>query len=67
MGLGRMGQGLRTVGVAERRARMAIRHHLAGERAGTVAAAVFTSGISLAVKAGRTVIQQNQLTVYQVT
>ena len=40
MGLGRMGQGLRTVGVAERRARMAIRHHLAGERAGTVAAAV---------------------------
>jgi hypothetical protein len=35
--------------------------------AGTVAAAVFTSGISLAVKAGRTVIQQNQLTLYQVT
>jgi hypothetical protein len=28
---------------------------------------VFTSGISLAVKAGRTVIQQNQLTLYQVT
>ena len=40
MGLDRTGQGLRTVGVAERRARMAIRHHLAGERAGTVAAAV---------------------------
>ncbi len=36
-----MGRGLRAVGVAERRARMAIRHHLApGERAGTVAAAV---------------------------
>jgi hypothetical protein len=35
--------------------------------AGTVAAAVFTSGISLAVKAGRTVIQHNQLTLYQVT
>jgi Winged helix DNA-binding domain len=36
-----MGQGIRTVGVAERRARLAIRHHLApGERAGTVAAAV---------------------------
>jgi DNA glycosylase AlkZ-like len=36
-----MGRGLRTVGVAERRARMAVRHHLApGERAGTVAAAV---------------------------
>ncbi len=36
-----MGQVIRTVGVAERRARLAIRHHLApGERAGTVAAAV---------------------------
>ena len=35
--------------------------------AGTVAAAVFTSGISLALKAGRTVIQHNQLTLYQVT
>jgi hypothetical protein len=35
-----MGRGLRAIGVAERRARMAIRHHLAGERAGTVAAAV---------------------------
>jgi len=36
-----MGRSLRAVGVAERRARMAIRHHLApGERAGTVAAAV---------------------------
>jgi winged helix DNA-binding protein len=36
-----MGQAIRTVGVAERRARLAIRHHLApGERAGTVAAAV---------------------------
>jgi hypothetical protein len=36
-----VGRGIRVVGVAERRARMAIRHHLApGERAGTVAAAV---------------------------
>jgi hypothetical protein len=36
-----MGQAIRTVGVPERRARLAIRHHLApGERAGTVAAAV---------------------------
>jgi hypothetical protein len=36
-----MGHGVRTVSVAERRARMAVRHHLApGERAGTVAAAV---------------------------
>ncbi len=35
-----MGRGIRTVSVAERRARMAVRHHLApGERAGTVAAA----------------------------
>jgi hypothetical protein len=35
-----MGRGLRAIGVAERQARMATRHHLAGERAGTVAAAV---------------------------
>jgi len=36
-----VGRGIRVVGVAERRARMAIRHHLAaGERASTVAAAV---------------------------
>ncbi len=35
-----MGHGLLAMGVAERRARMAARHHLAGERAGTVAAAV---------------------------
>jgi Winged helix DNA-binding domain len=35
-----MGHGIRTVSVAERRARMAVRHHLApGERAGTAAAA----------------------------
>ena len=35
-----MGQGIRTVSAAERRRRVAIRHHLApGERAGTVAAA----------------------------
>ncbi len=35
-----MGRVIRTVGVAERRARMAVRHHLApGERAGSVAAA----------------------------
>jgi Winged helix DNA-binding domain len=36
-----MGRAIRTVVVAERRARLAVRHHLApGERAGTVAAAV---------------------------
>jgi len=36
-----MGHGIRTISVAERRARLAVRHHLApGERAGTVAAAV---------------------------
>jgi hypothetical protein len=36
-----VGRGIRVVGVAERRVRMAIRHHLApGERASTVAAAV---------------------------
>ena len=35
--------------------------------AGTIAAAVFTGGMSLAVKAGRTVIQQNQLTLYLVS
>jgi Winged helix DNA-binding domain len=36
-----MGRGTRTVSVAERRARLAVRHHLApGERAGTVTAAV---------------------------
>jgi hypothetical protein len=36
-----MGRGIRPVGVAERRARMAVRHRLApGERAGTAAAAV---------------------------
>ena len=36
-----MGQGIRTVSVAERRRRLAVRHHLApGERAGTVAAVV---------------------------
>ncbi len=36
-----MGRSLRAVGAAERRARMAVRHHLApGERAATVAAAV---------------------------
>jgi Winged helix DNA-binding domain len=35
-----MGRGIRKVGVAERRARLAVRHHLApGERAGTVTAA----------------------------
>jgi Winged helix DNA-binding domain len=35
-----MGHGIRTVGVAERRRRLAVRHHLApGERAGTAAAA----------------------------
>jgi hypothetical protein len=35
-----MGHGIRTVSVAERRRRLAVRHHLApGERAGTVAAA----------------------------
>jgi hypothetical protein len=35
-----MGRGIRNVGVAERRARLAVRHHLApGERAGTVTAA----------------------------
>ncbi len=37
----RVGRDIRTVSVAERRARLAVRHHLApGERAGTVAAAV---------------------------
>ena len=36
-----MGRGIRAVSVAERRARLAVRHHLApGERAGTVTAAV---------------------------
>jgi Winged helix DNA-binding domain len=36
-----MGRGIRAVSVAERRARLAVRHHLApGRRAGTVAAAV---------------------------
>jgi hypothetical protein len=35
--------------------------------AGTIAAAVFTGGMSLAVKAGRTVIQDNQLTLYLVS
>jgi hypothetical protein len=36
-----MGHGIRTVSVAERRARLAVRHHLApGERAGTMTAAV---------------------------
>ena len=36
-----MGRGIRKVGAAERRARLAVRHHLApGERAGTVTAAV---------------------------
>jgi hypothetical protein len=36
-----MGHGIRTVSVAERRARLAVRHHLApGERVGTMAAAV---------------------------
>ena len=36
-----MGHDIRTVSVAERRARLAVRHHLApGERAGTMAAAV---------------------------
>jgi hypothetical protein len=35
--------------------------------AGTIAAAVFTGGMSLAVKAGRTVIQENQLTLYLVS
>jgi hypothetical protein len=36
-----MGHGTRTVSVAERRARLAVRHHLApGERVGTMAAAV---------------------------
>src|SRR5580700_3400164 len=34
-----MGQGIRTISVAERRRRLAVRHHLApGERAGTIAA-----------------------------
>jgi hypothetical protein len=37
--VGAMGQGIRTVSVAERRRRLAVRHHLApGERAGTLAA-----------------------------
>jgi Winged helix DNA-binding domain len=37
--VGAMGQGIRTVSVAERRRRLAVRHHLApGERAGTVTA-----------------------------
>ena len=36
-----MGRDIRTVGVAERRARLAVRHYLAlGERVGTMAAAV---------------------------
>jgi len=34
--------------------------------AGTIAAAVFTGGMSLAVKAAKTTIQQNQLTLYDV-
>jgi hypothetical protein len=34
--------------------------------AGTVAAAVFTGGMSLAVKAAKNTIQQNQLTLYDV-
>lgn len=34
--------------------------------AGTIAAAVFTAGMSLAVKAARNTIQQNQLTLYDV-
>ena len=39
--VGAMGQGIRTVSVAERRRRLAVRHHLApGERPGTVAAVV---------------------------
>jgi hypothetical protein len=37
--VGAMGQGIRTVSVAERRRRLAVRHHLApGERAGTLTA-----------------------------
>jgi outer membrane protein assembly factor BamE (lipoprotein component of BamABCDE complex) len=35
--------------------------------AGTIAAAVFTGGMSLAVKAAKNTIQQNQLTLYDVT
>jgi hypothetical protein len=34
--------------------------------AGTIAAAVFTGGMSLAVKAAKNTIQQNQLTLYDV-
>jgi hypothetical protein len=34
--------------------------------AGTIAAAVFTGGMSLAVKAARNTIQQSQLTLYRV-
>jgi hypothetical protein len=34
--------------------------------AGTIAAAVFSSGMSLAVKAAKNTIQQNQLTLYDV-
>jgi len=34
--------------------------------AGTIAAAVFTSGMSLAAKAAKNTIQQNQLTLYRV-
>ena len=34
--------------------------------AGTIAAAVFTAGMSLAVKAAKNTIQQNQLTLYDV-
>jgi hypothetical protein len=34
--------------------------------AGTIAAAVFTGGMSLAVKAAKTTIQRNQLTLYDV-
>jgi hypothetical protein len=34
--------------------------------AGTIAAAVFTSGMSLAVKAAKNTVQQNQLTLYDV-
>jgi hypothetical protein len=35
--------------------------------AGTIAAAVFTAGMSLAVKAAKNTIQQNQLTLYDVS